>query len=146
VSGIEIMTRKKFKLSHLAPAAFLSVATLALTGCIAEDTLYADSYHQPSQATEIYTLQAMKAKKLKCGNWPADLVDTHDNTQYYNYGCAVQSNIATMIADPRTINKPRKADLPSAEQAALAVRNVNSTTAAAGGGGGGGLASLLGSP
>ena len=139
------MKRTNLRLAQTAPAAFLVVAMLSLSGCIAEDTLYADNYHVPSQSSEVYTLPAMKAKTKKCGIWPEDLANTPDNTAYYNNGCAVQSNIATMIADPSTINRPHKTDLPSGDTAALAVRNMNASPAG-GGGGGGGLASLLGSP
>ena len=49
------------------------------------------------------------AKTKPCGDWSTDLADTSDNTSYPNLGCAVQSNIAAMVADPNTFIVPKVA-------------------------------------
>jgi pilus assembly protein CpaD len=43
----------------------------------------------------------------KCGDWSEDLAKTEDNETPKNFGCAVQQNIAAMVADPRDLLHPR---------------------------------------
>lgn len=43
----------------------------------------------------------------KCGDWSKDMSDTAENTAYPNFGCAVQSNLAVMINDPKTLAIPK---------------------------------------
>jgi pilus assembly protein CpaD len=38
-----------------------------------------------------------------CGDWSEDLAYTADNQTPKNFGCAVQQNIAAMVADPRDL-------------------------------------------
>ncbi|QIG48835.1 hypothetical protein G5V57_14545 [Nordella sp. HKS 07] len=47
-----------------------------------------------------------------CGEWPKDLSRTSQNDQYQNFGCAQQSNIAAMVANPQDLIRPR-AQTPS---------------------------------
>lgn len=47
-----------------------------------------------------------------CGLWPDDLGPTYDpkhyeNKQYYNFGCATQRNLASMVAEPADLMQPR---------------------------------------
>jgi pilus assembly protein CpaD len=48
-----------------------------------------------------------------CGMWPADLgpsIDNpgyNENKQYYNFGCATQRNLASMIDEPSDLVQPR---------------------------------------
>lgn len=47
-----------------------------------------------------------------CGLWPDDLGPSNDikhfeNKQYYNFGCATQRNLASMVANPSDIVQPR---------------------------------------
>ena len=48
-----------------------------------------------------------RAVSPACGNWSENLADTYDNRQQPNFGCAVQHNIAAMIADPRDLATPK---------------------------------------
>jgi pilus assembly protein CpaD len=43
----------------------------------------------------------------RCGDWSENLSATGDNQPMPNFGCAVQSNIAAMVADPRDLVQPR---------------------------------------
>jgi pilus assembly protein CpaD len=45
-----------------------------------------------------------------CGTWTQDLSKTADNDTPKNFGCAVQQNLAAMVADPRDLLGPRPAD------------------------------------
>ena len=48
-----------------------------------------------------------------CGLWPEDIGPSYknksyyDNKQYYNFGCATQRNLATMIDNPADLEQPR---------------------------------------
>ena len=124
------MNRINLKLSQTAFGAILALATLALSGCIADDALNDDGIRNPSESSQAYPLQAMRGKGHECGNWPQDLTETAQNTAYVNHGCAVQANIAMEIADPSTIYRPHATDLPMGANAAAAVRNMNTGAAA----------------
>ena len=50
------------------------------------------------------------AKTKKCGEWPDDLSDTAMNDHFASHGCAVQANIAAMVADPNTLIVPTPID------------------------------------
>ena len=41
-----------------------------------------------------------------CGDWSADLAETHANDTAPNFGCSVQQNIAAMVANPRDVLGP----------------------------------------
>ena len=47
------------------------------------------------------------AKVDKCGDWSENVAATGDNQSMPNFGCAVQNNIAAMVADPRDLVQPR---------------------------------------
>jgi len=48
-----------------------------------------------------------------CGTWPEDLTPTlknkrwFENTDYYNFGCAYQRNLAAMVDNPADLEQPR---------------------------------------
>jgi pilus assembly protein CpaD len=53
----------------------------------------------------------------QCGQWPSDLasgstMQTWENRQWWNFGCATQSTLAAQIDDPRDLVAPR-AESPS---------------------------------
>jgi len=54
----------------------------------------------------------MVADAGPCGLWPDDLGPSYDikhfeNRQYYNFGCATQRNLASMVAEPTDLVQPR---------------------------------------
>lgn len=50
---------------------------------------------------------SLQASVAPCGRWPEDLASTHENRNYFNFGCASQSNLAAQIADPQDLLTPR---------------------------------------
>ena len=42
----------------------------------------------------------------RCGRWPAQVVGDNDNSDYWNFGCAYQANMAAMAADPSDLVSP----------------------------------------
>lgn len=52
---------------------------------------------------------AIAAQAGPCGEWPADMtLNTVENKNYYNFGCATQSNLAAQIANPSDLLGPRQ--------------------------------------
>lgn len=51
---------------------------------------------------------AMRAQTNKCGRWPDDILETHENKHYANFGCSYQNNLAAQIANPADLLGPRK--------------------------------------
>jgi pilus assembly protein CpaD len=89
----------------------------------------------PVQAAPIrLTFYGLKAAvPVKCGEWPADLasgstLETWENRPYWNYGCAAQSNLATMIADPRDLAGPRGETPSDVAMRSRAITNVRQGT------------------
>lgn len=48
------------------------------------------------------------AQTNKCGRWPEDVLDTHENKHYANFGCAYQNNLAAQVANPNDLLGPRR--------------------------------------
>jgi len=42
----------------------------------------------------------------RCGRWPDQVVGASDNSDYWNFGCANQANIAAMVAEPTDLVAP----------------------------------------
>lgn len=43
----------------------------------------------------------------QCGQWDQDLTNNTENTNYTNFGCATQNNLAQMVANPADLLGPR---------------------------------------
>jgi pilus assembly protein CpaD len=65
---------------------------------------------EPGEAAPIrLAYYAIAASTPACGQWPDDLVvNTYENKNYYNFGCATQNNLAAQIADPNDLLGPRR--------------------------------------
>ena len=93
--------------------------------------VYKASSTAPVRISFISTYAATKP----CGDWSKDLADTSDNTSYPNLGCAVQTNLAAMVANPDTLVVPKtptpklsEADVGAAIRGTSYVSTANSTT------------------
>jgi len=42
----------------------------------------------------------------RCGRWPDQVVGQNDNSDYWNFGCATQANIAAQVAEPTDLVAP----------------------------------------
>lgn len=64
------------------------------------------------------------AQTNACGQWPEDLtLNTMENKQYYNFGCATQANLAAQIANPMDLVGPRGMTPIDAERRATAIQD-----------------------
>ncbi|KZK75503.1 Pilus biogenesis CpaD protein [Pseudovibrio sp. W64] len=54
-------------------------------------------------------LSFMRVKGIvrDCGNWPDAMISNHQNTDYHNFGCATQANLAAMVDNPTDLLRPR---------------------------------------
>lgn len=65
---------------------------------------------------------AVTAMTGQCGQWPEDLSDnTFANKNWYNFGCASQSNLAAQIANPMDLIGPRGMSPIDAERRAVVI-------------------------
>jgi len=68
---------------------------------------YAAASHGDA-ATLRLVFTGMKAATTKpCGDWNEDLMDTAENRNYSNFGCATQQNLAATVANPADLLGPR---------------------------------------
>lgn len=77
--------------------------------------------HFPSEFGESAPIRlsymAITAKTDQCGTWPADMtLNIYSNTNYHNFGCANQSNLAAQIANPNDLLGPRRMTPPDGTQ------------------------------
>lgn len=63
------------------------------------------------QPSDIVTVNMVyyRARTYACGGDWGNLAATASNATYDNFGCAVNSNLAAQIADPRDLDQPRTA-------------------------------------
>lgn len=64
-----------------------------------------------------------QASTASCGDWSEDLSYTIQNKTAANLGCAVQHNVAAMVADPRDLLGPRPMDGADADRRATVITN-----------------------
>jgi type IV pilus biogenesis protein CpaD/CtpE len=101
----EIMTMTKH---------FLALAAALPLAACASDNMGLDSVHQP-------IVSATKAEVKDCPDWSSQWKDSAAPTSS-NYGCAVNSNLAAMIADPADLLRGRTAP-PSTEVGVRAIKS-----------------------
>ena len=64
-----------------------------------------------------------QANTAPCGDWSENLSYTMDNKTAANLGCAVQHNIAAMVADPRDLIGPQQMGGADAARRAAVINN-----------------------
>lgn len=50
--------------------------------------------------------RSVVAQTGKCGRWPEDILATHENKHYANFGCSYQNNLAAQVANPSDLLGP----------------------------------------
>ena len=98
---------------------------IALSGCALSD-LEADDTIKPVAMSAQYPIKTANGRTLvrPCGNWSANLADTASNETPSNMGCAVQYNIAALLAHPNDINGRRRPPLVDGDMAVTAVKKL----------------------
>lgn len=63
-----------------------------------------------------------------CGQWPDQITTDADNTEYWNFGCAMQANLAAMVADPTDLVTPRGMDQADATRRTTVIKKYREGT------------------
>jgi pilus assembly protein CpaD len=117
---IRIMTPQGAMNSGAASAAASDVRRLLVRMGVPKNRILqtgfaADGYGGSAPVRLSYV--AIAAQTSPCGEWPADMtLNTTENRNYYNFGCASQRNLAAQIANPNDLLGPRRMTPPDAEQ------------------------------
>ncbi len=107
----------------------LLVALPVLAGCVTDDEplAYDNSIRYGGSESHPIKLQGGRAVAKSCGRWEKDLFDTEQNLLNPNHGCAVQSNVAAMIARPADINRKPKLGTRNSSLDIEAVKSTQSS-------------------
>jgi pilus assembly protein CpaD len=83
-----------------------------------EASMVIQPYHDEgrSQPPVRLTFSRYVAEGPDCGRWPTNLGTTHRNLTYPNFGCAMQHNLAAMVANPGDLLGPRTMTAGPAER------------------------------
>jgi pilus assembly protein CpaD len=68
---------------------------------------YDAAQHGDSATLRLVYLGTTAEVESPCGQWDEDIVDTTENRNYHNFGCATQKNLAAMVANPEDLLGPR---------------------------------------
>ena len=68
------------------------------------------------------------ARTRACGDWSEDVSENSMNQHMASHGCAVQANIAAMVADPNTLIVPTPKDPARAASQVSAIKNLENPT------------------
>ncbi len=99
-----------------AADAMREIQSLLAAGGVPPNGLVIRRYHpqDPQQLAAIrLSYPKISAVAGPCGLWPEDLGSSsknkgyYDNRSYYNFGCATQRNLASMVANPSDLVQPR---------------------------------------
>ncbi len=74
---------------------------------VPESMIVQSTYDGSASSPVVVSYIRTYAVTQECGNWDEDLAITYSNSGYANYGCAVQNNVAAMVANPQDLVMPR---------------------------------------
>lgn len=116
--------------------AVLGLST-ALAGCALDDFAKQDTF-EPYGGSKQHPIRVVNGKAVvnKCGDWSENVAESHDNNMAANHGCAVQSNIAALAANPNDLVRARKMSRAPAFSRTAAIKGLAGGGAAGGSGGG----------
>lgn len=80
-------------------------AVMAQQG-LTRNMLRVATYSGPASGAVVISYVSTYAKTKKCGEWPEDASETDLNQHLTSHGCAVQANVAAMVANPETFVVP----------------------------------------
>lgn len=79
-----------------------------------------DASQYGSAAAVRLSYNGIVAATNKCGQWPADIANNSENTNYHDFGCSSQANLAAIVANPGDLMGPRESSaIDATERAAV---------------------------
>ena len=85
------------------------IASLMVGQGIPRQRVVFATYDAPGGAPVRLSYISTYARTKPCGQWDRDMTQTSANEPSPNHGCAVQANIAAMVANPETLYVPTTA-------------------------------------
>jgi pilus assembly protein CpaD len=117
--GIVIDVPSNRKMVRAASDSLRQIYSIFAASGIPRNAVYVRRYRATSNALASIKLNYSKlvASAGPCGQWPNDLGPAGDkqyisNRPYWNFGCAMQHNIAAMVANPADLVQPRGSTPP----------------------------------
>ncbi len=104
------------------------IASLISQQGVARNMIHIGTYAGSSSAPVHVSYISTFAKTKPCGQWSQDATETEENAHMSSHGCAVQANIAAMVADPETLIVPSAVDPIRANTRVNAVRGLERDT------------------
>ncbi len=115
------------------------IASLMVQQGVPRSSVRFATYRAGPNAPVRLTYVSSYSASQKCGQWTEDATETQDNRLAPNHGCAVQANIAAMVANPETLSVPAATDPIVAAPVVIgldAALNPSASGGASGGAGG----------
>jgi len=84
-----------------------SIQRILLKQGVPESMIVQSTYPGSAESPVVISYIRTYAVTQECGNWDEDLTITFSNSGYDNFGCAVQNNVAAMVANPNDLVMPR---------------------------------------
>ena len=108
------------------------IASLLVQQGVTRDRVRFASYAGGSTSPVRLSYVSTYAKTVPCGIWNEDsATETSENNLMTNHGCAVQANIAAMVAYPETLVVPTTASMGSASGQSTAIESLKTPNTAA---------------
>ena len=108
------------------------IASLMVQQGVPRGSIRLATYRAGAAAPVRLTYVSSYGTSLKCGQWAEDTTETDSNRLAPNHGCAVQANIAAMVANPETLSVPTATDPIVAASDIAAVQAVMNPSAGGG--------------
>jgi pilus assembly protein CpaD len=124
-SGLSTVTVSRPSAGGKSSRVAYEVANLLAQQCVPSRLIKINTYRGSSSAPVKVSIIKTLAKTKPCGDWSVDAGNTRANQWTPNHGCAVQSNIAAMLANPNDIDTPRTETLASGSTRVDAVDAVD---------------------
>lgn len=105
------------------------IANLMTQQGIARNMIRVSTHSGSANGPVILSYISTYAQTKPCGQWPEDLSETMTNQHYASHGCAVQANIAAMVADPNTLIAPAPSDPIRAGSRVRAIKKLEEPAA-----------------
>lgn len=84
-----------------------AIKRILLKQGVPDSMIVQSTYQASADSPVVVSYIRTWAVTQECGNWDEDLAVTFSNSGYANFGCAVQNNVAAMVANPNDFVMPR---------------------------------------
>jgi pilus assembly protein CpaD len=104
------------------------IAAIMTQQGIGRNMIRVATYPAPANGKVVLSYVSTYAKTKPCGEWPEDATENENNQHFTSHGCAVQANIAAMIANPETLVVPEAVDPIRAASRVAAIKKLENPT------------------